>query len=99
MAAQSASRIDKLIIDLLIEKGCDVTLQDKVTFPLKLKEFINQNFRTERHLMRWLKMVKGELSFGSISYAIILMEFSYVFVLIGRPIFRSSTRKSSSGFD
>ena len=44
MAAHSSSRIDKLIIDLLIEKGCDVTLQDKVTCSLKIKRIYKSEF-------------------------------------------------------
>ena len=45
-------------------------------------------------------MVKEELSFDSIMYVIILIQFPYVFILIGRrSIFRSSTRNGSSGFN
>ena len=75
MAVQSYSKLDKSIIDLLIEKGCDVTCQDKVTCLssiLNIREFVSVNFRTEKHLMSWL-MVKGELSFDNITYVIILI--------------------------
>ena len=45
MAAHN-SKIDKSIIDLLIEKGVDVTCQDKVTrFHFKLKRIYKREFQ------------------------------------------------------
>ena len=86
MAAQN-SKIDKSIIELLIEKGVDLTCQDEVTcFYLKIK-FLNIKFRTERGLIKWQK-VKSELSFDSIMYIIIVICLPYLIIVVGRrPIF------------
>ena len=74
LAAKNPRGIDKSIIDLLIEKGCDVMCQDEVT-GFFYCEVINVNFRTERRLTRSPKMVKQELSSGNITYVIILIQF------------------------
>ena len=45
MVAESPLSVDASVIDLLIKKGCDVTLQDKVTsFSWKLKRIYKRDF-------------------------------------------------------